>query len=362
MPLAVLLSNAPNTGTSAALLWKFKGNPTTAFMPRSAAAALDPSCKLHPRKPALHFLGRSEVWVHFMVLMPASCILPLPLYSRIRPAQCQDPTVQNAVPVSVCRDIPATSVQVSCPHLPLQSSAGRREGGEEGIITEQLSSLSFSFPLPPHHHASAISLQSSAGLGAQWCQFSADNLGRGGGGKGKGKGVEHRQADASMSIPWALWFGGWIRGRVLLFCNRKAHFQKFQHTAKNLSVWSWNNVQLYPFENTETEMILVAKGLQSASLAGKPGPWEAGSTAGDTVGVSQCAAPQFIRSISNKLQVWVVNSKLILHRQFSYCSLLLGLCLWSHLDGLANLSPRVLKWQIFCLVFLSFHMWSLWSY
>lgn len=186
-------------------------------------------------------------------------------------------------------------------------------------------------------------------------------LGKGWGMAGRGKDAEHRQADASMSIPWALWFGGWMRGRVLLFCNRKAHFQKFQHTAKNLSVWSWNNVQLYPFENTETEMILVAKGLQSASLTGNPGLWEAGSTAGDTVGVSQCAAPQFIRSISNKLQVWVVNSKLILHRHFSYCSLLLGLCLWSNLDGLANLSPRVLKWQIFCLVFLFFQMWSLWS-
>ena len=36
------------------------------------------------------------------------------------------------------------------------------------------------------------------------------------------------------------------------------------------------------------EMVLVAKGLQPASLAGNPGPWEAGSTAGDTVGVSQC--------------------------------------------------------------------------
>lgn len=248
------------------------------------------------------------------------------------------------------------------PTSPYKAQQAEGRGGKKALLLSNCPPFLFLFP----SLLTIMHLRSLSSLLQDWELNDVSSVQTtwegGGGGKGKGKGVEHRQADASMSIPWALWFGGWIRGRVLLFCNRKAHFQKFQHTAKNLSVWSWNNVQLYPFENTETEMILVAKGLQSASLAGKPGPWEAGSTAGDTVGVSQCAAPQFIRSISNKLQVWVVNSKLILHRQFSYCSLLLGLCLWSHLDGLANLSPRVLKWQIFCLVFLSFHMWSLWSY
>lgn len=238
----------------------------------------------------------------------------------------------------------------------------RGGGGGGGIIIEQLSSLSFSFPLPPLCWASVISLQPSAGLGAQWCQFSTYNLGRGRGGRRRRKGVEHRQADASMSIPWALWFGGWMRGRVLLFWNRKAHFQKFQHTAKNLSVWSWNNVQLYPFENTETWN---GPGCQRAAACQLS--WESWAVGSRQHcwwygwGESVCAAPQFIRSISNKLQVWVVNSKLILPRHFSYCLLLLGLCLWSHLDGLAGLSPRVLKWQIFCLVVLSFQMWSLWS-
>lgn len=188
-------------------------------------------------------------------------------------------------------------------------------------------------------------------------------LGKGSGGGGRRrKGVEHKQANASMSIPWALWFGGWMRGRVLLFWNRKAHFQKFQHTAKNLSVWSWNNVQLYPFENTETWN---GPGCQRAAACQLS--WESWAVGSRQHcwwygwGESVCAAPQFIRSISNKLQVWVVNSKLILPRHFSYCLLLLGLCLWSHLDGLAGLSPRVLKWQIFCLVVLSFQMWSLWS-
>lgn len=43
---------------------------------------------------------------------------------------------------------------------------------------------------------------------------------------------DHSRSNASMSIPWALWFWGWMKGRtVVLFWNRKSCFQNFLHTA-----------------------------------------------------------------------------------------------------------------------------------